>query len=151
MDIKDEVTTYLASTQIMQLSTSNNEQPWTATVYFAYDSNLNIYWLSRSDRRHSQDIEKNSKVSGAIAKLHTYGEKVRGVQLEGIAEKLMGDEASQGLEIYYNRYNKARDRVRNIIAGAVGETIVIYKLKPTKFVLFDEVNFPDNPRQEIVV
>lgn len=151
MDIKDEVKTYLASTQLMQIATSSNEQPWTATVYFAYDTNLNIYWLSRSDRRHSRDIEKNPKVSGSISKLHTYGEKVRGVQFEGVAEKLMGDDASQCLEIYYNRYNKARERVKNILVGAVGETIVIYKVKPTKFVLFDEVNFPENPRQEITM
>lgn len=151
MDIKEEVKTYLASTQLMQIATSRNDQPWSATVYFAYDDDLNIYWLSRSDRRHSQDIEMNPKVSGSVAKLHTYGEKVRGVQFEGVAEKLVDSQASQGLEIYYNRYNKARDRVRNILVGAVGETIVIYKIKPTKFVLFDEVNFPDNPRQEIVV
>lgn len=150
-EIKDEVKTYLASTQLMQISTSSNDQPWTATVYFAFDSNLNIYWLSRSDRRHSLDIEKNPKVSGAIAKLHTYGEKVRGVQFEGVAEKLKGNDATQSLEIYYSRYNKARDRVKNILVGAVGETVVIYKVKPTKFVLFDEVNFPENPRQEIVV
>lgn len=151
MDIKDEIKTYLASTQIMQLSTSSNDQPWTATVYFAYDSNLNIYWLSRSDRRHSRDIEKNSKVSGAITKLHTYGEKVRGIQFEAIAEKLAGEDASSGLEIYYERYSMARDRVKNLLVGSAGETLVIYRAIPSRFVLFDEVNFPDNPLQEVVV
>lgn len=142
--MRNLISDYLKHAFIMQLSTSVNNQSWTCTVYFAYDENLNLYWISRPDRRHSQEITQNPKVSGAIVKLHTYGEKVRGVQYQGTAQKLENEEEVFAIETYTNRYNTARPRVT-----PQEESRSIYRVKPELFVLFDEVNFPENPRQEL--
>ena len=147
MDVRSLITDYLKGTQQMQLSTCLDNQPWTCTVYYAYDENLDLYWLSRPERRHSREIEANPNVSGTIVKQHTYGEKVRGIQFVGKAKKLTGIEAVHGMKVYSGRYSTPRERVNNILAGANGEKHVVYKIIPSQYQLFDEVNFPQNPTQ----
>jgi uncharacterized protein YhbP (UPF0306 family) len=149
MDVRNLIDKYLEDTQMMQVITTRGDQGWGTTVYFAYDNDLNLYWISRPERRHSQEIESNPKVGGVIVKFHTYGEKVRGLQLEGIAERLQGEEAERGLAVYSSRYSIPRARVLNISGGLNGERHIVYRVKPTLFVLYDEVNFPDDPRQEL--
>ena len=90
MDVRKLISEYFESAQLLQIITSINDQPWAATVFFAYDDDLNLYWISRTDRRHSQEINQNHNVAGVIVKYHTYSEKVRGIQLVGTAEELMG-------------------------------------------------------------
>lgn len=148
MQIEKLIREYLEKTQLMQIATCSNNNPWVATVHFAYDENLNLYWISSFERRHSIELEQNANVAAAIVKPHTSGEKVRGIQLSGQASRLSGNDAAFGMEIYTKRYNTPRERVKNIVEQANEEKHVIYKIKPELFVLFDEVNFPDNPRQE---
>jgi len=142
MDVKKLISEYFESAQMLQIITTNGYQPWGATVYFAYDQDLNLYWISRPDRRHSSELSLNKKVAGVIAKYHTYGEKVRGIQIEGEAFELKNEDASNAMEIYTKRYSVPRARALNLSGH------IVYKLKPTYIVLFDEVNFPENPRQE---
>lgn len=149
MDLRLLVKEYLKNIQQMQIATSNADQSWISTVYFAYDENFDLFWLSRPERRHSIEIEKNPKVSGAIVKQHIYGEKVRGIQFQGIASRLSGTDAERGMEVYNGRYSTPRERVKNILSGENGEKHVVYKIKLSLLVLFDEVNFPQNPSQVI--
>lgn len=131
----------------MQVATSKNNQPWVASVYFAYDNLWNLYWISRPARRHSEEIKDNEKVAGTIVLPHTHGEKARGLQFQGIAKQLKGEEAKRGMECYSKCYpDVPAEKIRAIAEGK--ESHVFYCISPTLFVLFDEINFPDNPRQE---
>jgi uncharacterized protein YhbP (UPF0306 family) len=138
---------YLSGAKMLQVATSKNDQPWACTVYFAYDENLNLYWISKSDRRHSTEIEENSKVAGTIVLPHKPGDKVRGIQLQGEAKKLNGKSASEGLNIFANRFGMSKEKIDVILNESDGH--FCYKIKPNYFVLYDEVNYPKNPRQEL--
>ena len=136
-----------AQTRMMQLATTSNGQPWICTVYYAVDDNLDIYWISMPSRRHSQEIAKNSKVAVAFA----YNQQpplpyVRGVQVEGEATLLSGDEAKHGADLYAKQLNSDAKWIAAVLDGS--DPHRIYRMKPTSFVLFDSQNFPDNSRQE---
>lgn len=148
MDLEKLIREYLEKTQLMQIATCLNNQPWVATVHFAFDENLNLYWISSFDRRHSIEIEQNPNIAAAIVKPHTSGEKVRGIQLSGVASRLSGADIQAGMDIYTKRYTTPRERVKNIVEQTSGENHTVYKIKPELFVLYDEVNFPNSPRQE---
>jgi hypothetical protein len=60
----------------------------------------------------------------------------------------MGEEEEKCMQIYQKRYSFPRARVLNPSTEDENEKKVLYRLKPTYIVLFDEVNFPENPRQE---
>src|SRR3989344_7436294 len=88
-------------TRMMQIATSASNQPWVCTVYYAVDKDLNIYWMSKPDCRHSKEIAKNSKVAATIV----YDQQPprddhRGVSVEGNAEELEGAKALKPIVLY---------------------------------------------------
>jgi len=81
---------YITQVIHMSLATCADNKPWVSEVHFAYDDSLNLYWISTTDRRHSQEIETNPNVAGNIVTQHHLNQKVRGVYFEGQAHKLEG-------------------------------------------------------------
>lgn len=147
MKVRKLIKEYLEKARLLQVATTKNSQPWTCTVYFAFDEKLNLYWISSPDRRHSREIRNNKKVSGTVVLPHTPGDDVRGIQFQGVAQELKTKkEAETGLNCYAERYGMKKDRVRSILNHQDGH--LCYKITPKLYVLFDEVNFPANPRQE---
>lgn len=149
MDLRNLIEEYLKEANMLQVVTAKDNQPWAATVYFAYDANLNLYWLSKPDRRHSQEIRSNPKVGGVVVLAHVHGDKVRGLQLEGKAEEMGEVGIDEALKVYSDRFWLPEEKMKAILADKDGHRV--YKIQPTLFVLFDEKNFPDNPRQEYLL
>ncbi len=150
MDIKKLIKEYLEKARLMQVATSENNQPWVCSVYFAFDDKLNLFWISTPERRHSQEIYGNEKAAGTIVLPHTPGDKVRGIQFQGFAKRLTGArEMKYGMDVYATRMKMNPDRKKKILEGKDDHSP--YQITPTTFVLFDVLNFPNNPRQEYIV
>ena len=146
MEVSELIKRYLAEAKMMQIATVSEDQPWICTVYFATDDDLNLYWLSLPSRRHSQEIEKNSKVAITIP-VKFDKNPIIGIQAEGSAESVTDQEVVAALmKRYTERYQTGQDFYNNFIAGK--NKHLLYKFTPKCFVLFDEVNFPDESRQE---
>lgn len=132
----------------MQLATDHIGQPWICTVYYVLDDELNLYWLSWPNRRHSLEIVSNNKV--AITVPIKFDVPVIGVQAEGMASKVT--EASQVeavMKKYVKKYNSGKNFYTNFLAG--NNQHEMYKFTPRIYQLFDEVNFTENEPQTIVI
>jgi uncharacterized protein YhbP (UPF0306 family) len=150
MDIRPLIKDYLNEARLMQVATARNDQPWACTVYFAFDDSLNLYWISTPTRRHSEEIRNNEKVAGTIVLSHTPGDDVRGLQFQGVARELTSSEESRkGMEFYGRRMGMSEERINKVVDGSDGH--LCYVIRPTLFVLFDEVNFPEDSRQEYIL
>ena len=146
MVVQTAVVQYLDQARTMQIATVSGDQPWCASVYFAHDNAHNLYWISLPDTRHSQEIARNQRVAGAIALPHQYGEKVHGLQFQGVAREVSEpDEIARVIEAYAERYGRF-SLGQEIIQHAT--PVRLYQIKPTYFVRYDEHNFPEQPRQE---
>ncbi len=146
IQIRKFVEEYLAEARLMQVATSRQNAPWVCTVYFAFDEALRLIWISAPERRHSREIDANEHVAGTIVLPHVPGSDVRGIQFEGTARKLIDPrEVTQMLAHYANRYGLDEARIRAIAANTDGH--MCYVVTPHSYVLFDEVHFPDSPRQ----
>ncbi len=145
-DLKTLITEYLKEAKLMQVATSKDGQPWVCSVYFAFDAEFNLYWISSPKRRHSREILENEKVAGTVVLPHNPGDDVRGIQFQGTAKEIVGKDAMPAVLLYAKRFGMSMLRVKNIVANKDGH--VCYKIKPSLIVLFDEVNFPKEPRQE---
>lgn len=67
------------------------EFPWIAAVYYTFDQNLNLYFLSDPSTLHAKQILRNPKVSVAISDSHQdINKDKRGLQLSGIAQQISG-------------------------------------------------------------
>jgi uncharacterized protein YhbP (UPF0306 family) len=132
----------------MQLATSLNGQPWVCNIHFYSDDNLDIYWVSTLERRHSLEIKQNPKVAATIlVHLNTPDEPyVIGITVEGEAELLgevVDSEVGAG---YVIKHSKDDHFLADIADGKNPHRF--YRLKPFSIVLFDTKHFPENPRQE---
>jgi uncharacterized protein YhbP (UPF0306 family) len=145
MDVGGLIRQYLDQARIMQLATSHNGQPWVVSVHFAFDDELNIYWMSTKERRHSREIYDNPLVAMTIPMRHPDNPLI-GFSAEGEAEMVSRIESEGIINNYYDRFNLSEKFRSGYFMGT--EKHELFKMKPRLFVLFDELNFPDSPRQE---
>lgn len=138
----------LKEQKIMQLATSRDGQPWLCTVHFYCDDELNIYWFSTEARRHSREITDNPKAAAYVLVHENTPEEnyVIGITLEGAAECL-GTNFDEEIGVgYVNKHAKDANFIADIKAGANSHKL--YRLRPDNIVLFDNLHFADEPRQE---
>jgi len=104
VDVEKIVREYVDKSIHMSLATSANNKPWVCEVHFTYDENLNIYWRSKTARRHSQEIASNASVAGNIVKQHELGEYPHAIYFEGMAELIEDESQYQSLyELFKKR------------------------------------------------
>lgn len=119
----------------MSIATVDNGGVWVCDVIYIHDDDLNIYWMSDSDVRHSQAIIKNSRVAGSIT-VSGRGEDNLGIQFEGIAGKIDGDRYDLALKHYKKRSKPTPEETDDVLRGDSW-----YILKPKKIELICEKLF----------
>ncbi len=143
MDIKQLAKEHIKDSLVMQLATSHDNKPWACSVHFLADDDLNLYWMSVTDCRHSEDIAANPCAAAAIA-VHTEMPLI-GVQIEGTVDQLEFADYEPILHKYAERHSRD-DFVGNALSGKV--PFKLYRLTPTLISIFDLKNFPKSPKQE---
>lgn len=85
---KKEVLKFLESRKLMIVGTYN-KLPWSASVYYLFDDNFNLYFVSSPKTKHCVNISKNPKVSVVIVNTEQNPEgKKKGFQGRGMAKKV---------------------------------------------------------------
>lgn len=152
MNINEIYQNYLQDIKLMQLATCKDGQPWLCSVWYVMDEDGNIYYTSREKRRHSQEIMENNKVACTFVKdfVQGLGEKGQALVISGSAEKLSGQDCVKPFELY-NKENPKLSNMQSLedFTNNVGPHY-FFKITPTEKVWFDEQNFPDKPRQQIL-
>lgn len=149
MNLRSLIEEYLKKAKLMQIATDKKNKPWIASVWYAHDEQLHLYFLSRKNRRHSFELKENPHIAGAIVIPHTKGsgETVRGLQFEGVARETNKTELTKAKNLYEKKHEQAeRLDLTELLKPDIQYTY--YIIEPKLFVLFDELNFPENPRQE---
>lgn len=136
-DFQSIVRDVLSDGYIMSLGTIDQGGVWVCDLVYVYDDELNIYWLSRTDTRHSRAIEINPQVAGSIS-VSRPGEEEVGIQFSGIAEKLSGDFLWLA-EKHREKRGKLRPKAEGEILAERGQTW--YRLRPKKIELIYEPLF----------
>jgi len=134
---------YLKDNTHMQLATVKDGQPWICTVYFAADNDFSLYWMSARERQHSVEIKNDSKVAVTVVR---DTERKQALQIVGEAYEVSDDELVYVHNLYQNKfgikdYNLDEIKEHKLTGRAY------WVCRPTKISLWDEVNFPDSPKQ----
>ncbi|HSX07108.1 MAG TPA: pyridoxamine 5'-phosphate oxidase family protein [Candidatus Saccharimonadia bacterium] len=145
MDLQKLAQEYFDAVKPMQLATIHDGQPWICTVYFAADEAFNLYWMSARDRQHSQEIAKNSRAAVAVVK---DAEKKQALQIVGEAREVSNEELENAHALYTAKYGP-KDYSLEEIKKRLPQGRAYWVFKPTKMFFWDEVNFPDAPKQEV--
>lgn len=149
MDIKSLIQEYLGNpnNKAAQLATVRDGKPWICTIYFVSDENFNLYWTSARERQHSADISLDSKTAMTVVQ---DTERKQALQIVGNAYEVSNDDIERVHELYQSKYGrKDYDLEEMKQHNSTGRTYWVFR--PGKISLWDEVNFPDNPKQEFLV
>ena len=134
-ETKELILEVLGKGYLMSLGTQDEEGVWVADVIYVYDEEMNIYWMSDPETRHSQAIEQNNKVAGTIT-ASGQGEDNLGIQFEGVAKKIEGERYDLALKHFAKRKKSQPKETDDILQGDL-----CYLLKPKKIGLICEKLF----------
>jgi uncharacterized protein YhbP (UPF0306 family) len=130
--------------KVMQLGTTRDGYSSVTSVFYVPSEDYrSVYWMSEPRRRHSQDIEKDSRVSGTIVIREDW--PTASLQFRGTAGAVEDlDEIEKATDTYTAKYpNTAEGFVERYKEGR--NKHLFYKLTMTTLELLDNDNFSDGP------
>ncbi len=149
---KKHVLDFLKDHKLMAIAT-HGDFPWIATVYYTFDDNLSLYFLSNPNTLHCQHIHKNNKVAVSIAdSRQNINQLKKGLQISGIAEQISDIEKIKHALKIWKDFLKVEDRelsYENMIKKVI--TSRIYKITPKRIKLFNQELFNVEDGEEPVM
>ncbi|MEK7503194.1 MAG: pyridoxamine 5'-phosphate oxidase family protein [Patescibacteria group bacterium] len=131
-NIKQLIKEVMDKGYLMSLATIDSSGVWVCDVIYIHDENLNIYWKSDPNVRHSKAIIVNNQVAGTITTSGP-GENNLGIQFDGVAEKIEGSRHDLAIKHYAKRKKSAPKENDDVLQGDSW-----YILKPKKIELINE-------------
>ena len=142
------LTECFSSTEFITLATSGKDGLWANPVYFAWDKDWNIYFMSELGCLHMDNITENSDVACTLFPTNqsTHGD-VFGAYLKGTARVLSGAEAEAAASLYYTRVYPDDPEKRQNNAYTNSGTWHFVHIKPTGLWYFDTRYFGETRTQ----
>jgi len=141
--ISDSIMNILKRNNLLTLSTSRNNKPYSNTAFYAFDKNMNLYIWSEEGTTHSENLKKNKKVAVNIFDSgQKWGSLLQGLQATGIANLINSKELIKAGILYIKRFPKSLRLVKNPkgFHSKLFESR-IYKIKLSTIKVFDEKTF----------
>jgi nitroimidazol reductase NimA-like FMN-containing flavoprotein (pyridoxamine 5'-phosphate oxidase superfamily)/heme-degrading monooxygenase HmoA len=90
--------------QYVTLGTADSDgRPWVAPVWYAHAARGVLYWVSRPEARHSQNLDGRPEASGVIFDSQVAAGSGTGVYLSGTAGRVPDDELEEAMAVYSRR------------------------------------------------
>jgi uncharacterized protein YhbP (UPF0306 family) len=137
-NIRQLIKEVLEKGYLMSLGTLDEGGVWVCDVIYIYDEDLNLYWMSDPDVRHSKTVLKIPKIAGTIT-VSLPKEDNLGIQFEGVAKKIEGARFDLAKKHYAKRNKPTPKETDDILQGDSW-----YVLKPSRVELICEKLFGFN-------
>lgn len=131
-DLRQLIQEVLEQGYLMSLATADSGGVWVSDVIYVYDEDLNIYWMSDTEIRHSRAVVENNRAAGTIT-VSGIGEDNLGIQFEGEVEKIDGPRHDLAVKHFVKRNKPEPDEDEDILQGDSW-----YVLRPRKIQLTHE-------------
>lgn len=119
-ELQQAIKEYLPSIIHMSAaSVGEDGKPWAWEVHYAFDDDLNLYWVSVMGARHSQELVKNTNIAGTIVVQHGPADAPRGVSFEGVVEII--DNVTEDHPAFKAYATRFLERAASILEGYAQE------------------------------
>lgn len=100
------------STLFSVASIKDGKESWINTAYFAYNDQLEFYFLTPTTAQHSKNVKENGSVAVSIFDSHqAVTGKKRGLQIFGTCHRATGKEIKEGIQVYGKRFSGFGERI----------------------------------------
>jgi len=135
INLKQTARQILEDNQYMTLATVNPDgRAWVSPVVYAPDSNINLYFLSLPESRHSRNIADRPLVSAAVFDSGQACGAGVGLQIEGQVRPVPAEYSLRALKWYFGRkwpYPGDNLAVKGFKKFVKGKIYRFYKFVPT--------------------
>ena len=125
---------YVADHHVVTLATHGPQGLGAAAVFYAADG-FRLVFLSAGHTRHAQNIAAAPRLAATIQEDYADWPAIRGVQLEGTARLLAGEERAAAMALYAARY-PFLGQAPPAMAAAL-ERVNWYELRPARLYFVD--------------
>lgn len=133
----------LKNNTVATLSTNDGDCSHANNIYFAFNNDLEIVFVSDKDTKHAENIEKNSKVSIVVYnEPDAYGSNHQGIQIHGICAQASGLNLVECWHLYTKRFPVYATMIKNVdqIANKLVKSR-IFTVKVTSLKILDVPTF----------
>jgi len=92
----------------LTLATCEDGAPWAASLFFASDKNLNLFFVSDYRTRHARHVEECSTAVAAINADCARWDEVRGLQIKGSVTIVTGLDRVNALRHYLAKFHDVK-------------------------------------------
>lgn len=133
--LRDHVLSFLEAQPVLTLATVDHEGPWAAAVFYASEGFV-LYFLSGPASRHARALRADPRVAIAISDWTEGWRAIRGVQMEGSAERVLAAaERSRVLARFLRKFPDVAvallDGVRNPDLARAYQTAEAFRIRPS--------------------
>jgi uncharacterized protein len=97
------VADYLDRHNVMTLATVGSDGPWAAAVFYV-NAGASLYFLSSPSSRHCRNLAQDARCAATIQDEVSDWAKIKGVQLEGRAIEISGEEEASARQRYGEKF-----------------------------------------------
>jgi len=97
------VADYLDRHHVMTLATCGPDGPWAAAVFYV-NAGHTLFFLSSPSSRHCRNLAQDPRCAATIQEDYSDWAKIKGVQLEGRASEIRGDEEVRARQRYGDKF-----------------------------------------------
>jgi uncharacterized protein YhbP (UPF0306 family) len=120
-----------ASTLCSIASVCDDGRPHINTAYFAWNKQMDIFWMSEPEAQHSRNVRRSGAIAIAVYDSgQVWGSPDRGIQLFGDADELEREAEGEARAVYKRRFSAFSDADYGVYR--------FYRCRPRQVKLFDE-------------
>ena len=104
-ELNSRITNFIKEHHVLTLATSNNNIPYCANCFYAYDElNNQLIFTSDEDTKHIKDTKDQNIVGGSIVlETKTIG-KIQGIQFNGIIKEAINETYKNANKLYLKKF-----------------------------------------------
>ena len=102
-DLRVQALRYLERHQVMTLATAAGDDLWAAALFYV-NLDFSLFFLSAGHTRHARHLKGSSRVAATIQEDYRDWREIKGIQLEGTADRLHGAERAQAITLYGRKF-----------------------------------------------
>jgi nitroimidazol reductase NimA-like FMN-containing flavoprotein (pyridoxamine 5'-phosphate oxidase superfamily) len=100
---EEKCVSIIIENRYLDIATSKGSKPWVSAVYYAVDSDLNFYFVSRKDSRHGRFIQENPDVAVSIWNSTKKPENSDGIQIDAEAAIVPDEELEEAVHTMFSK------------------------------------------------
>ncbi len=116
--------------------------PWVTPIFYAYDSDWNLFWISSRTSSHSKLLEQNPHACAVIYQPPSVSQETSALYLSGQVSICRGTVLEEGMHVYFERAGLGVSGKAEDYAG--DSPCRLYQLAPEQAFSLQEPEWEEN-------